>query len=292
MVQGAKPKPDQPPDQSSKQHINAASNKIVCGLAAGVIQAAAFNPYDRALYLSVKNRGPFLRLENFRNPYQGFLQSIGGRALSGGIYFPLEAIAKDIIVGDTATVTRNFCAGTVAGLINAVILNPISAIKYKTWGRDVNRGLVREAVSMYGKGGLRPFLNGLFPTIIRDMVFGGIYTVLRYEAPGFLGISTDYQYIVNMTSAAIATIVSGPFNLARNIQYAVKSREKRPGIAHVLQTLASEAKETPTPFTAVKHLQQRLRFGWGTARVAVGMAFANMVYDRLVATTQEFDGAT
>jgi hypothetical protein len=56
-----------------------------CGLIAGVAQAGLFNPYDRALYLSVKHKRPFLSSLNFQSPYQGFLQSVGGRALSGGL---------------------------------------------------------------------------------------------------------------------------------------------------------------------------------------------------------------
>jgi hypothetical protein len=58
----------------------------MCGLVAGVAQAGVFNPFDRALYLSVKNHRPFLCYENFAQPYSGFLQSVGGRALSGGLY--------------------------------------------------------------------------------------------------------------------------------------------------------------------------------------------------------------
>ena len=58
---------------------------FLCGLAAGVTQAGLLNPYDRALYLSVKNKVPFLSSANFRSPYQGFFQSIGGRALSSGL---------------------------------------------------------------------------------------------------------------------------------------------------------------------------------------------------------------
>ena len=52
-----------------------------CGLGAGVIQAGLLNPYDRALFLSVKERRPFLHIDNFRRPYQGFLQSVSGRAV-------------------------------------------------------------------------------------------------------------------------------------------------------------------------------------------------------------------
>jgi hypothetical protein len=65
-------------------------SSFICGLSAGVIQAGIFNPYDRALYLSVKDHRRFLHIANWKSPYSGFAQSIGGRALSGGLYFPLE----------------------------------------------------------------------------------------------------------------------------------------------------------------------------------------------------------
>ena len=66
------------------------SASLVCGLLAGVAQAGLFNPYDRALYLSVTNHRPFLHVSNWQSPYSGFLQSLGGRALAGGLYFPVE----------------------------------------------------------------------------------------------------------------------------------------------------------------------------------------------------------
>ena len=42
-----------------------------------------------ALYLSVRDRRPFLHRQNWVDPYQGFLQTIVHRAVSGGLYFPL-----------------------------------------------------------------------------------------------------------------------------------------------------------------------------------------------------------
>lgn len=59
---------------------------LLCGLIAGVAQAGLFNPYDRALYLSVKHHRPFLDSRNFQNGYQGFAQSVGGRAIASGLY--------------------------------------------------------------------------------------------------------------------------------------------------------------------------------------------------------------
>ena len=262
-----------------------------CGLAAGVAQAGLFNPIDRALYLSVKNRVPFLRWDNFLNPYQGFFQSVGHRALSGGLYYPLEQFFMTLIpptnLQDQLDGTApsgafyNFLAGTAAGTANALIVNPVSAIKYKTWSRDVNRGMLFEAQEMFRKGGIRPFCNGMIPTVLRDLVFGGCYTFVRLELQFRFQLTSDYQWMANMSAAALATILSGPFNLARNVQYSTRSVHVAQTVAEVLITLVGETKEQPTIFLKWRHIQNRLRIGWGTARVAVGMAFGHYVYDKL-----------
>lgn len=57
------------PHQVSFPPVNYIS--FVCGLLAGAAQAGVFNPWDRALYLSIKNKNRFLSFENFEKPYQG-----------------------------------------------------------------------------------------------------------------------------------------------------------------------------------------------------------------------------
>lgn len=261
---------------------------FVSGLAAGVAQAALFNPFDRALYLSVKNHTKFLNPENFHSPYQGFFQSVGHRALSGGLYYPLEQFFISLLPAEAALdpgssgAFYNFLAGTAAGSVNAIICNPVSAVKYKTWGRDVNRGMVKESLEMMRKGGIRPFCNGLIPTIIRDLVFGGTYTLLRFELQYRLQLPSEYQWLSNFMAAALATVVSGPFNLARNVQYATKSRHVADTVKEVLTQFAHETFERPTLYEKSLHVQNRLRIGWGTARVALGMSFGHFVYDKLV----------
>lgn len=254
---------------------------LLCGLIAGVAQAAVFNPYDRALYLSVKHHRPFLDPKNFENGYQGFLQSVGGRALASGLYYPLEHAFLNLVPADGKP--HPYCvflAGTAAGAANAIILNPLSAVKYKTWGREVNRGMKQEVLEMWKKGGFRPFLNGLRPTLYRDVVFGGCYTYLRYVINSQLSISREHQWIGNVTAAAVATIASGPFNLARNVQYATKSKKQAPTIPHVLYKLTEQVAAQDTVSGKLHLLQNRLRIGFGTARVALGMAFGHYVYDQ------------
>lgn len=266
--------------------VNAVS--FLSGLAAGVAQAGLFNPFDRALYLSVKNHRKFLTPENFQSPYQGFFQSVGHRALSGGLYYPLEQFFITLLPADAVMDTSssgafyNFLAGTAAGSVNAIVCNPVSAVKYKTWGRDVNRGMVQESLEMLRKGGIRPFCNGLVPTVIRDLMFGGTYTLLRFELQYRLQLGTDYQWVSNFVAAALATVVSGPLNLARNVQYATKSRHVADTVRDVLSQFLLEISQRQTLLEKSIHVQNRLRIGWGTARVALGMTFGHYVYDKLV----------
>lgn len=263
---------------AKKRPMVSEKTSFLCGLAAGVIQAGLFNPFDRALYLSVKHHRPFLTPANFVSPYQGFAQSVGGRALSGGLFYPLEHWFLARLPAQSGP-WANFLAGTGAGTINALILNPMTAIKYKTWSRKEPTSMLRVAIDMYRKGGIRPFFNGLWPTLCRDVVFGGSYTYIRLELQYRLELSPEQRWIANVVAAALATIFSGPFNLARNVQYATKSRHIRPSIIEVFQTLANEVDRQRSLYHKFQHVQNRLRIGWGTARVAVGMAFGQYLYE-------------
>ena len=253
---------------------------FLCGLLAGIFQAGLFNPVDRALYLSIKNHVPFLTASNFVNPYQGFSQSVVGRALSGGLYYPLEHYFSSLVPPESGP-WANFLAGTAAGMTNALILNPITAVKYKTWSRDQPTTMLREALTMWQNGGIRPFSNGLYPTLCRDVVFGGCYTYVRLELQWY-GLPPAYQWAGNMFAAALATVLSGPLNLARNVQYATTSRCDAPTIRQVLVQLHTDLTMKQTILDQWHHIQARLRIGWGTARVAVGMAFGQFIYEELM----------
>ena len=50
---------------------------LVAGTTVGVLQAVLFNPWDRALYLSVKEKRPFLHRANFTQPFQGWVRAVG-----------------------------------------------------------------------------------------------------------------------------------------------------------------------------------------------------------------------
>lgn len=302
-----------------------------CGLASGVVQAGLFNPYDRALYLTVRqarpllvhsscpcpprfssssniifacpplsadnshrrplpllqvyHKRPFLTKENFRSPYQGFLQVVWIRAISGGLFYPLE----DFFIRHLdAHQTAPLAAGSLAGIFSSGILNPLQAVKYRTWGKQDPKAVWHEAARMWRNGGWAPFMNGLWPRVARDTLFGATYTSLRFrwadDAP------EGYTMITNTAAAAAATLVSGPLNYVQNIQYGTSSRETQLTIRQALRALVQEAAGQPTLHTKVELIQDRLRIGWGTVRVAVGMAFGNLLYDRFVEATEGLIG--
>ena len=291
------------------------SSSLLCGFVAGICQAGVFNPYDRALYLAVKENRPFFHPQNWKRPYTGFFQSLGGRAAAGGLYFPLEHFFLYTLSSSFSTFENDsdysknknhtvghLVAGTAAGAVNACVLNPFSAIKYKTWGRTESRGMRHEAMTMLHKssGSLRPFWNGLQPTVYRDVVFGGCYTWLRLQIPYWYdtyyleesavftttttettNLLEDRQWLGNFVAAGLATILSGPFNYARNVQYSTSSRIRADGTFQVLKALVDETIRTPSALERWKLVTSKLRIGWGTLRVAAGMSYAQFVYDFL-----------
>lgn len=126
-----------------------------CGLISGLIQAIVFNPWDRALYLSVKESRSFININNFKQPFTGLLQSIFQRAISAGLYFPLEEYFMEYLSllnnsnynnnnnsnnnrnnnsNNNEQISRHWItliAGNCAGAINGFALNPLTAIKVK-----------------------------------------------------------------------------------------------------------------------------------------------------------------
>jgi hypothetical protein len=173
-------------------------------------------------------------------------------------------------------------AGIATGAVSAIIINPLSTIRYKTWGREVNVGMVREAVGMVRKSGsFRPFFNGLAPTLARDVVFGGLYTWLRLQIQWWGDLPPNKQWEANLIAAGLATVVSGPFNYVRNVQYATRSKDMADGTLQVLRSLARKVSDRPTSLQKLHYLQNRLRIGWGTIRVALGVTFGHSVYDWL-----------
>jgi hypothetical protein len=324
---------------------------LISGLTSGIVVAGLFNPWDRALYLSVLHVRPFLRRENFAHPYQGFWQVLAHRTLSGGLYFPLFDAAQPSVSalitswaasdnfgsGSTAaeqSALLHFTCGNFAGGVSGVLLNALTAIKYASW--DARTGFYTTARNMFEAGGLRPFGKGVTATVMRDTVFGGVFAVTKFQMARTLQpfvmvhhhhvpiigktfseggtAGTRLPGVSNTTAAALlirrdrlraeaeegntqkriqmsagtmdftaallaglaATCVSSPFNYVRNIKYGWPSSQMPPSAPRIMYDLWIDASQSGR---MLMHIQERLRLGWGTARVAVGMAVGQYLYE-------------
>ena len=193
--------------------------------------------------------------------------------------------------------TMNFLVGMGAGICNGAALSPLAAVKYHSWGKEGARFL-ETARAMASSGGVRPFFKAINATAVRDMTFGCVYEVGRVmvrksagkiwyaqEDGGPLNNGEEQKSetvaaFANMTAAAVATGLSAPFNYARNMKLATPATKTPPTTSAALRDLWKAAGHQPTLSTRLSFLQQRLRVGWGTARVAVGVALGQWLFDR------------
>lgn len=273
---------------------------LAAGTVSGVILAGVFNPFDRALYLSVVVPRPLFHAENWKQPFQGASNALLHRTVSGGLYFALydiihEPVKQHLRFGSSSDwLVQKVAAGNLAGFANGVLLNPMAAVKYAAWGDNSNQGLRTIASDMWRKGGARPFINGILPTICRDMVFGGVYAGLRHVIYLRLHDTLEpYEFTrfaaptAQFVAAAVATMLSSPFNYWRNMQFATDVGERPAGIISCARSLAAEVAHENRWHGGLALLQDRLRIGWGTMRVGAGMMIGQQIFDVVMSYLEE-----
>ena len=82
--------------------------------------------------------------------------------------------------------------------------------------------MVQEARRMWRRGGITPFLFGLQSRVLRDVMFGAVYSGFRQQGGKRKPESWDsswWEFAVNTASATLATVLSGPFNYVQNLQF-------------------------------------------------------------------------
>eukprot|EP00045_Choanoeca_perplexa_P002971 m.27980 g.27980 ORF g.27980 m.27980 type:complete len:324 (-) comp11797_c0_seq1:50-1021(-) len=251
--------------------------------ATGAFLAGAFNPWDRALYLSVRDERPFLARQNFLHPYEGFSQAVAQRVVSGGLYFFLQGVSHDLVGAALqnqgySREAQAIVVGVTAGFVNGMLLNHLATVKYYTWNTagGSNLSFAQACREMYATRGYRPFMRGMMATGYRDMFFGLTYEWLRTRYRDRTPFS---KLTINLMAGACATVVSGPLNYARNMQYATSLKQPCPSTWRVIADLFTNARNQPSWRAKLHYLQFRLRVGWGSLRVAVGMSAGQALFD-------------
>jgi len=280
------------PDTSRSQFVatlRSARNKIEGGAISGLVQASVFHPWDRALYLSQTERRSFLHGSNWNYPFQGISQTLALRIISASIFFPLEETLAPV----AATICGNqnlaqFVAGNAAGGISAAAINPIQAIRAATFSKmdknpNSNPHFFNTAKEMAAKGGIRPFLRGIRPTVGRDLVFGGFFSFLRRDFTSRIS-SAEHPpnpvlcFACDIAAATLATTFSSPFNYARNIMYSSPPGVRELKTMTLIGGLFKKAARQRNVWQSMVFLQNNLKIGVATLRVAFSMALAASTY--------------
>lgn len=267
------------------------STSILSGLTTGVLCSAVFHPWDRALYLSAIHKRAFLDKRNFKAAYQGVIQTVFQRSAIGSVYYILQAQMNAEVAPylreqlQLSEAIVQFSIGSAVGSLSAIVTTPIAAVKYQVWSNSDS--FMSTVKNMRTKGGVRPFTKGVSATIARDVVFGSTYESIRYlmqknlpPMPSMKKSSSDFLF--NSTAAGLATIISGPLNYARNMQFSSAPNERTLPIRSIINEVRQESEQhRQSCFSRLSFFQQRFRVGWGTARIAVGIGVGQAVFDAL-----------
>mmetsp|Transcript_35338 Transcript_35338/g.45565 ORF Transcript_35338/g.45565 Transcript_35338/m.45565 type:complete len:309 (+) Transcript_35338:85-1011(+) len=294
-------------DKQRKSLIKKVSPSYLAGFISGLANAGIFNWYDKALYESVKNKRPFLNLENFKHPWQGFQAAIVGRVLSYGMFFP---ISESFQTYYGKYITKNpellrFISSQSTGVLISLPLAPISSIKYRMWGSK--HGYMKTAIEMWKVGGIYPFFQGISPTLYRDCCWASSFVFAKHHSvqfvrkqfnnttststtrknnhnnssssltkPSISKLQSSLEFTAVAFAGAFATALSSPFNYVRNLVYSSHPSINIPSVWKSLHLLLKDFRKQSHPY---HFLQQRLNIGWGTTRVALGMAVSNYIYE-------------
>jgi len=267
----------------------------------GFAQAAAFTWWDRAVYLSVKEGRPFLHRENFRHPYQGFLRAAMYRTFSAGLYWFLQDEFYELLGPQLEGVKRDkMIVGICTGTVNGMILNQFATIRYYMWGQD-EKSFWSTARHMWKDGGFRPFFRGLVSTTTRDALYGAVYEetrwrLYRYSSRSHKSSSSQHpsshtttdlhKFVGDFVASAFAYTVATPFNYIRNLKYATQAGKPTPSGGTCLYELWKTTLDQRTLGAKIEHVNERLVIGWGIARVGLGVAFTQFVFDKLQSRTR------
>jgi hypothetical protein len=270
----------------------------------GLSTTLIMNPYDRGLYLSIKHNKAFLLRENFTAPYHGCGQALFQRTVFGSMYYIMQSeldqhlypavnnhLKKNTFLAPVSEPIGHLVVGLTAGISYGIVTNPISAIKYFTWG-DETRKFYISSLEMWNKGGITPFIKGTLATVSRETSYSTSYELMRYLLrQKFVDPNKSTQnasfnlftaeFACNVLAAAIGTVASSPFNYARNLQYASTPEDKAPKIKKVLTDLWKES----TPHVGkglgrAGFFADTLKIGWGTFGSAVKMGLGQFIFDK------------
>eukprot|EP01129_Flabellula_baltica_P003091 TRINITY_DN12939_c0_g1_i1.p1 TRINITY_DN12939_c0_g1~~TRINITY_DN12939_c0_g1_i1.p1 ORF type:complete len:288 (+),score=26.59 TRINITY_DN12939_c0_g1_i1:68-931(+) len=176
-------------------------NMIIAGGCAGFTSCLVRSPVERvktvmqyakkpdgsALYRNTLQCAVALVREHglVRGIYRGLGLTMVREVYQYGVYYPTYHILKNLLKGDDGKISRggSFFAGSIAGIVQwlppSFCVDVLKSRMQK--GNDSKYGSIKSTfVGTYKEGGMRVFVKGLTPTLLRAAPLHG-FTFLGYE---------------------------------------------------------------------------------------------------------------
>lgn len=270
--QGAKMAAMLPPDTTGS---------IISGITTG----ALMSPWDKALYLAMSHHRPIFNKANWLHPFQGTGQLIFQRSFQGGIYYFFQGELNDYLIPHLKThfalsaVSSDALVGSIAGCMNGAVTHPLTVLRYTRWGNGSHAGFLGTAKVLRYEYGYSVFARSIGLTVTRDILFGGIYEVIR----GYLGRDSKNAYvhfISNAGAAGVATLFTAPFNFVRNKKLSTQLGLEPDTTRKILMQLRSDAlKQSSSKVQQFRYIQDRFKLGPSMLRVAFCMGLGQCTFD-------------
>ena len=240
------------------------NKKILNGFVTGLISAYLFNPFDKALYLVVKNKTHMFNKEIWKSPFKGVCQTLYNRVIGYGIYFSAYDIFKQYYG------FNNIVSGALAGTITALFNNPIHVVKMYNWNTSDKKSFIILSTDIYRKYGLGRFYYGLSYTTFKDVLFSCIFFALSEK------YNKDKLILYNIIFASLATIITSPVYYFRNrIYFDFNNPVKLKDMIIELQSQLVTTNQNKIVYL----FHNKFNIVFLTLRTSIGLAVSKKIYD-------------
>jgi hypothetical protein len=252
--------------------INSIKN-FTSGICTGIINTYIFNPYDKALYMMVKTETSFFTRTNWTKPYCGVTQSLAHRVISYGLYFPFMDMYKNKLnkYYNGTDINKTIIAGSLSGSTIGLLINPVNLIKTQNWNNNTSIGLITLGKQIIDKYGYLRLMRGIGYTIVRDNVFCVSFAGLAYY------YNSEKKLLNDVLIGSCSTTLSAPINYFRSNVLFAPLNDKAPTIKKIYTDLILDTNKQTNKISYVA--TQKFCIGWGTLRVAFGMAMSRQLYE-------------
>lgn len=185
------------------------NKKYASCLISGMLGTMIFQPIDALRSIS------FFEYKNFtfKGLYNGFLFNCSTNILKVCSSYPTQEFIKSK-VSHLPEIQRETLSGLLTGSVLTIVSTPANVIKTPLISDQTNK-MIPIIKKTYGQYGLKGFYRGGIGTLLRDVVWSGIYFPTFYYINKKLnGLNKyfDNRPVASVLSAALAACISYPFD--------------------------------------------------------------------------------